>query len=153
MTALGRMVQRGKLAVERKQHEGKTYAQTARDEGWDVNTTRRYVQAFEAAVAQHYSPKAQKLFTVHVPAPLELTDDAMVVGDVHVPATSLLWNERMMAVAQRFGIKQLIVAGDFTMLDVFSGYPKVLTTHAWKQEKRAGRVLITRWLRDQELAA
>lgn len=65
----------------------------------------------------------------HMPVPVALElDNCLVVGDVHLPTTSLPWLERMLWVGLRKLPKPrwLIVAGDLVNFDAFSHYPVVI---------------------------
>lgn len=54
---------------------------------------------------------------------LEIQGDVMVVGDLEIPFHDAELLGYMVAVAMKFGVKQLVVAGDFLAFDEFSNWP------------------------------
>lgn len=82
-----------------------------------------------------------------LPAPLELSGDFVVCGDVHVPYTDWQMALRVAAVARRElkRPRRLIVAGDFWNYDAYSHYPATMIPPTWQTEKRAGKALARAW--------
>lgn len=83
---------------------------------------------------------------VNMPTPLTITGDAVIVGDVHVPATDWDFAHLPARVAEKRGITTLIVAGDFFNMDAFSPFSKTSKSTAWEQERDYGRRLLSDWL-------
>jgi Calcineurin-like phosphoesterase len=114
----------------------------------------------ELAIKYHKSPDAIKglirtarikgtpaeFDAIHLPTPLELAGDFLIVGDVHVPATDWNFAQLVGRVAEHTGINRLIIAGDFFNFDLWSRYDHVIAPPTWKQERDAARVLIGDWL-------
>jgi len=78
--------------------------------------------------------------------PLFLQGDAIIVGDVHAPATDWGFAQNVVRVAQKRKITRLIIAGDFFNGDAWSKYPHIMTPPTWAQERDAGRLLLMDWL-------
>lgn len=78
--------------------------------------------------------------------PMVLDGDFVIVGDVQLPTTDLDFAMRPAMIAEKFGIKRLIIAGDLFNLDSFSRYENIVTLPNWKQEKAAAAHLIKLWL-------
>lgn len=85
-------------------------------------------------------------FAVSLGTPWTLTGDWMVVGDVHVPCTDVDFAGLLIKVAQKHGLKKLLVAGDMFNMDAFSIYASVVPPPSWAQERDAARVMIKSWL-------
>lgn len=89
-------------------------------------------------------PKAFQV--VNLGTPLHYMGDAVIVGDVHVPATDWGFAQNVARVAQKRGISRLIIAGDFFNGDAWSRYPHLVNPPTWAQERDAGRLLLMDWL-------
>jgi len=81
-----------------------------------------------------------------LPDPLHLHGDFIVVGDVHVPYTNWEFAKLVGRVAEKTGIRRLVIGGDFFNLDSFSRYQHACSPATWAQERDAARVLIADWL-------
>lgn len=74
--------------------------------------------------------------------PLKLSGDWMISGDWHVPFTDFVWVERLLTVARREEIKNLLIAGDFLNMDTFSQYPHITDKiPGWSEERDMARAL------------
>lgn len=82
----------------------------------------------------------------HYGTPFAVVGDAVVVGDVHVPATDWDWACRVARVAERTKISTLIIAGDFFDFAMWSSFKTVVPPATWHQERDAARVLLSDWL-------
>jgi len=71
---------------------------------------------------------------------LWLEGDYMITADWHIPFHDVDLVEKMLAVAEKFGAKKLVIAGDFIELDVFKTY--IDKTAAWKYEKQKTRSIL-----------
>lgn len=80
-----------------------------------------------------------------LPTPLELTGDWVIVGDVHAPYVSPLWAERVVKVARKRRIKNLLIAGDFWDYSNYSIYDDVVPPASWQTEKAAGKRIMKAW--------
>jgi hypothetical protein len=78
--------------------------------------------------------------------PLELCGDAVIVGNVHCPATNFDFAHLVSRIGEKLGITTLIIAGDFFSLDVYSRFPHIVNPPTWAQERDAGKVLLDDWL-------
>jgi len=78
--------------------------------------------------------------------PFQLVGDFIIVGDVHVPATDWGFAQMVSRLADKTGIRRLIIAGDFFTMDSFSQYAAVVPPVTWAQERDAARVLLLDWL-------
>lgn len=85
------------------------------------------------------------LFTVHIGEPLTLEGDWMIVGDVHVPTTDYDFAQLPAAIAKKYKVKNLLIAGDLYNMDHFSVYPKRIDHATWHQEKKAAKQLVGEW--------
>jgi predicted phosphodiesterase len=83
---------------------------------------------------------------IELGAPLELVGDAIVVGDVHVPATDWDFAGLVARVAERMSINRLVVAGDFFNHDLYSRFPHIVSPPTWAEERQAGKRLLEDWL-------
>jgi hypothetical protein len=83
---------------------------------------------------------------VHLGSPLELAGNFLIVGDVHVPATDWAFASLVGRVADKTGIRRLVIGGDFFNQDLWSRYPQVVTQPTWREERDAARVLLHDWL-------
>lgn len=99
------------------------------------------------AKAKQYELK-HNLFAVDFGSPWELTGDAVVVGDVHVPATDIEFAMFPAKIAEKHlksGSRKLIVAGDLFSFDSISSYAKLPGQAMLKQELAAAKELILTW--------
>jgi hypothetical protein len=71
---------------------------------------------------------------------LHLTEDWMLTGDWHCPLYDVDLLEKVIAIAKRFGVTQLVIAGDFGDLHAFSPFGD--GGKDWKWEKGKLRTLI-----------
>ena len=81
-----------------------------------------------------------------LPAALELSGDFIVVGDVHVPYTDYDFAQLVGRVADKTGIRRLIIGGDFFDMDGWSKFQHAVLPATWVQERTAARILIEDWL-------
>ena len=74
-------------------------------------------------------------------APLQVTGDCMVAGDFQVPFYHVEATQRLLAIAQKLGIKQLIIGGDFFDLPYWSTFDRTLMQQqlTWTDDKAIGR--------------
>jgi predicted phosphodiesterase len=78
--------------------------------------------------------------------PLHLDGDFIVVGDPHVPYTDYAFSSNIGRVAEKTGIRRLIVDGDFFTMDNWSKYASSIPPATWHQERNAAKILIGDWL-------
>ncbi len=81
-----------------------------------------------------------------LPDALELGGDFIIVGDVHVPYTDYDFAQLVGRVADKTGIRRLIIAGDFFDMDGWSKFQHAVPPATWIQERTAARILIGDWL-------
>ena len=102
-----------------------------------------------AGIINRYKAKdtKRKLFeTVALGTPFTLQGDFIIVGDIHVPTTDYDFASLVLVIAKKYGIKQLIIAGDTFNMDAFSLYEAISETPSWEQERDAARILFHDWL-------
>jgi hypothetical protein len=80
-----------------------------------------------------------------LPTPLELTGDWLIVGDVHAPYVSPAYALRVVQVARKNKVKNLLIAGDFWDYSNHSIYDDVVPPASWQTEKAAGKRIIQEW--------
>lgn len=90
--------------------------------------------------------KKLKLFEVDLGSPWLLQGDWMIIGDVHLPCTDYGFLQLVIKVAKKYGIKKLIIAGDFFTLDIASKYQQVVPAIQWEMERKAGRLVVAELL-------
>jgi len=73
-------------------------------------------------------------------------EQAIVVGDVHVPTTDWAFAARVAQVARTWGIKTLCIIGDLFNFDALSSYPNLLPGIGLGAEIGAAKDLIAEWL-------
>lgn len=95
-----------------------------------------------------YHTKAEAPFHVSpVLKPFELTGDFMIVGDVHVPSTDYRLAQMVSAIGKKhLNHPRLIIGGDFFNMEAFSSYPALVASYSWREERKAGEVLMHEWL-------
>lgn len=78
--------------------------------------------------------------------PFNIEGDVMIVGDVHVPCTDYGMAGRVSMIAERCGVRTLIIAGDLFNNDFATRHEKRnLLGHRWKAELEAARILLQEW--------
>lgn len=82
-----------------------------------------------------------------IPEPLTIEGDAMVANDAQLPALDNLMNDRMLAVARKYKIKQLIFNGDFWDFGAISRFPASVPLPTIANEMEASALLINMWLK------
>lgn len=102
-----------------------------------------------AGAIRHYKSSNQdrKPFNIDFGKPLEITGNAMIVGDVHVPTTFYEFALLVVTVSDVLNIDTLILAGDWANFDFLSKYPNIMRGVNWEQEREAGEVLINKYLK------
>lgn len=83
---------------------------------------------------------------INLGTPLHLRGDFIIVADVHVPATDWGFAQNVARLADKTGIRRLIIAGDMFNMDAFSTYAPTVTPVTWAQERDAARLLLMDWL-------
>lgn len=82
-------------------------------------------------------------FTGHdLGTPLHLSGDFIVAGDWHIPLTDWGFAQNVTRLADKTGIRRLIINGDFFNMDSFSRYESILPPVTWAQERDAARVML-----------
>jgi hypothetical protein len=116
---------------------GITYTELAGRYGLTKGQVARRIQNVRTRTDQ--GKERRRLFDWNFGEPLSLSGDFMVIGDVHVPATD--WDFAMLVtrIAQKRGIKQLIVAGDFLNMDFLSQFSTPVKLPGWQDERDAAR--------------
>lgn len=90
---------------------------------------------------------SDKFGVVKLGTPLNIhCDNAVIVGDVHVPCTDYEFSRLVLYVARKQGVKTLIVAGDTFNMDSWSKYQAVVPAPKWQEERDAARVLFSEWV-------
>ena len=121
---------------------GMTYSQIAARYG----VSRGQVSNDIALFRREINKEQQKFNVVNLGTPFRVAcDNALVVGDVHVPCTDYEFSKLVMLVARKQNVKTLIVAGDTFNADSFSKYQAVVPAPTWAQERDAARVLFAEW--------
>jgi predicted phosphodiesterase len=93
----------------------------------------------------HYQPNSA--FDPHpIPDALELGGDFIIIGDVHVPYTDYQFAQLVGRVAEKTGIRRLIIGGDFFTQDNWSKYQHAVLPATWVEERTAARILVQDWL-------
>lgn len=88
--------------------------------------------------------------TVQLGTPLDLRGVFMVIGDIHVPTVDYEFACLVSRVAEKHGIKRLVIGGDVFNMDAFSSYDTVVAVPSWAQERDAARLLFKQWTQDFE---
>ena len=88
--------------------------------------------------------------TVRNPLPVyselhELEGNYIIVGDVQLPTTDWEFASYVPLVAKNFGIRKLVIAGDFLNVDSFSRYPITERLPAIMDEFAAAKELLDSW--------
>jgi hypothetical protein len=80
-------------------------------------------------------------------SPLQISGNAMIVGDVHVPFVDWTYAHLVTRIAEKHlqPPRQLIIAGDYFNLDIFSDYAKLVAGPNWHDEKTAAVALMQEW--------
>jgi len=121
---------------------GLTYSQIASRYG----VTRGQVSNDIALFRREVEKEAKRFEVTSLGTPMRARcDNALVVGDVHVPCTDYEFSKLAMLVARKQNVKTLIVAGDTFNVDSFSKYQAVVPAPTWAQERDAARVLFAEW--------
>ena len=97
-------------------------------------------------VLEYLKPIPPEFKVIQLPKPLEIIGDAMIVGDVHVPATLWEFSHRVQRIAERVGISTIICAGDLMNADQMGKYPAIVSQPSIEDELAAARVLLNDWL-------
>lgn len=123
-------------------------------EGWQASglSRKKYAQSIgvsESTVAN--AKERQKkyttgLFTVDLGAPLALSGDWMIIGDIHVPCTDYDLALKVVKVARKAKISRLLIAGDLFNLDGFSKYLAIISPPSFDVEVKAAAHLFKVWL-------
>jgi predicted phosphodiesterase len=102
-----------------------------------------YVGRLNWANSQH----TKDLKTWGIGTPLTITGNAMIVGDIHCPYTDWEYASLVTRIAEKHlqPPRQLIIAGDFFNLDIFSDYAKLVAGPNWHDEKTAAVALMQEW--------
>jgi predicted phosphodiesterase len=93
------------------------------------------------------SQHRDKMKTWSLGTPLTITGNAMIVGDVHVPFVDWTYAHLVTRIAEKYlkQPRQLIIAGDYFNLDIFSDYAKLVAGPNWHDEKVAAVALMQEW--------
>lgn len=105
-----------------------------------------YIGRLEVAKRLAEKKLTAQLYKYDLGAAWNLQGDWMVCGDVHVPHADLEMTALLVAVAKKYKVKRLLIAGDFFNFDAFSTYSAVMQPPSWAQEREAARELISYWL-------
>jgi hypothetical protein len=98
----------------------------------------------QAVIEKRHYPKEFQV--INLGSPIEVIGDAMIVGDVHVPATDWDFACLVARVAEHRQVGQLIIAGDFFNMDWYSRFPHISNVPTWAMERDAGKRLLDDWL-------
>lgn len=85
-------------------------------------------------------------FDFSIGRPWVLTGDWMVIGDIHVPFTDTEFASLVIKVAKKWGITNLLIAGDLFSMDQFSHYDEIIKPPTWAQERDFAKLLFQEWL-------
>lgn len=85
------------------------------------------------------------LSAVDIDEAWRLKGDWIIVGDVHLPFVDWGFAGLVSEVADRHGITNLLIGGDFMDMANFSYYAQVIEPPTWAQERDAARGLLTLW--------
>lgn len=118
---------------------GYTTQALAQKYGLSIMQTVKFIEQ-----AKKHTPKEFQVISLGTP--FNLTGDAVIVGDVHAPATDWAFAQNVARVAVKRKISRLIIAGDFFNGDAWSRFPHIVNPPTWAQERDAGRLLLMDWL-------
>jgi predicted phosphodiesterase len=102
-----------------------------------------YTGRYAWAMSQH----REKMKTWGLGTPIYVTGNAIVVGDVHVPFTDYEYTHLVSKISVKHleSPRQLIIAGDFFNLDLFSDYARLVNGPGWREEKQAAIAVAQEW--------
>jgi len=103
-------------------------------------------EAVRSACRRYKADEPKEFDPTPLPPPLHLQGDYIIVGDVHVPYTNWQFAELVGKVADKTGIRRLVIGGDMFSMDQWSKYQHAVSPASWAQERDAARILIHDWL-------
>lgn len=124
---------------------GRTRAEIAEFTGLTMGQVGGRIYRYEQTLAGKQADHSA-LFQFDIEKPMELDGDWMIIGDVHAPTTDYDFAQLVSVIAERDGIKQLLIAGDILNNDIFSTHPTEDVKVPWKREKAAARALLLEWI-------
>jgi hypothetical protein len=139
----------GEYLYNLKQHTGKTRAEIAEMVGLSMGAVGGRIWRYRQTLNGSMTPEDHaglQLFNIILGQPLELTGDFVVVSDVQAPTVHLDFARLVMPTAQRYGIREMILLGDFLNMDYASLYPIITPHPQGTSEIAAARYLIDEWL-------
>ena len=108
--------------------------------GWITRLVRDHKRAVAAqyGVREYTMRTGDENFTVNVPvfngAPVLDWERCIIIGDAHLPTTDFALAETMLKIAQRLGIKKLLIAGDLINADAYSRYEHLVSPPTLAEE-------------------
>jgi predicted phosphodiesterase len=132
--------------LHRLKVRGKTRAEIAAFTGLTMGQVGGRVYRYELTLKGAPEEKPQ-LFHIVLGSPLALDSDWLVLSDIQAPTVDLDMARLVIPVAERRGINQLLIAGDFINADWLSGYPVLVPLPSAQQEIKAAAYLLEEWLR------
>lgn len=103
---------------------------------------------FSVSVTSNFVPEDKEPLSRF--QPLQVTGDAMVTCDYHIPLHDPTLINKMIRVARKHKHKQLIIAGDYWNMDTFSSFLPHQPEAAWPVERHDGNVIMKTLLRTFE---
>lgn len=133
-------------ALLRMWERGSTYDQLSEITGLTRSAVAGRIWRHNRQVQRSIKSIAPRdLYNNPLPPMLHLDGDWMLTGDVHTPTMDYDMVGLVGAVAEKHGVKNLLVAGDLLNNDVFSVHPKIDEGIPWEREKVAARELLREW--------
>jgi predicted phosphodiesterase len=129
-----------------KSKPGRTKQQVAEFYGMSYGAAAGLIWRYEQTLKGAPAEKPQ-LFNINLGAPLRLEGDWLVVSDVQCPTVDLDMARLVVPVAEKRGLRQLLIDGDFINADWLSGYPVLVPVPSAQMEIKAAAYLIEEWLR------
>jgi len=130
---------RAEIAHELREHyTGKLPEPTT---GWATSLLRHHerVTAAQYGVREYTFRTGDEFTAVSVPifdgAPVLDWPRCVVIGDVHLPTTDFAFVETMLEIAQRMGIKRLLIGGDLVNADAYSRFEHLVSPPTFAEER------------------
>lgn len=105
------------------------------------------LEIYTGRLAWAQSQHSEKMKTWELGTPIHITGNALIVGDIHVPFTDWTYAHLVSRIGEKHlqSPRQLIIAGDFFNLDIFSDYVRLVSGPGWHDEKKAAVAIAQEW--------
>lgn len=107
--------------------------------GLTIQATYKEIERAQKTIPKEFQ-------AVELGTPLVMTGDFLIVSDVHLPCVDWSFSQMVGRLAEKTGIRRLIIAGDFFDMSTFSRYEATVPPVTWAQERDAARVMLMDWL-------